>query len=150
MGLLVLGLGGWLNATPTWADGAGIGHFLPSEVEQVLIRGMERGIEGDYRGAILDFSEVIRAYPGLPDGYFNRGLAYQKQGNLTRAIADYSQTLLLDPRYAEAHLARGRIYAMVGDRESALVELHFAAALFRQQGNLEGYRQAIEAIAQLD
>jgi tetratricopeptide (TPR) repeat protein len=146
----LMGMGAWFGVISVRADEAGIGHSLTPAVEYILIRGMERGIEGDYPGAIFDFSEVIRAYPDLADGYFNRGIAYQRQGNFTQAIADFNQTLTLNPQFAEAYLARGQAYVLLQDRDRALNDFQTAAILFQQQGNGVGYQQATEAIAQLN
>jgi tetratricopeptide (TPR) repeat protein len=143
-----MGMG--LGVPTVEANEAGIGYSLSPDIEQVLIRGMERGIEGDYGGAVRDFTTVIQAYPYLSEGYFNRGIAYQRQSNWKAAIADFDQTLRLDPEFADAYLARGQIYAQLGDHEAALGDLQQSAALFQQQGNAVGYQQAIDAIAQLD
>lgn len=133
---------------PVWAqaDSAGIGQPLLPGVEDILVRGMEKGIKADYRGAIADFSQVIRLQPDLPDAYFNRGLAYQKMGDGQKAIADFNQTLKLDRNFADTYLARGRLYLSLQQLTLARQDFQSAATEFQRQGNDWGYQQAIEGL----
>jgi Flp pilus assembly protein TadD len=62
----------------------------------------------DYRGAIADYSEIIRLSPKADYAYYNRGLAYfqQEVWNLDAAIADFNEAIRLNPRNSKAYSQR--------------------------------------------
>ena len=39
-----------------------------TRIEDLLLPGMEKGIQGDYQGAIAEFTAVIRRYPNQQIG----------------------------------------------------------------------------------
>src|SRR4051794_13779266 len=51
--------------------------------------GDEKDKQGDYTGAIADYSQAIQLEPGVPGLYWSRAHAYDKIGDYDRAIADY-------------------------------------------------------------
>ena len=54
-------------------------------------RGYAKDEVGDYRGAIADYTEVIRLQPDHVKAYFNRGNAKDELGDYRGAIADYTE-----------------------------------------------------------
>ena len=56
----------------------------------------------DYKGAIADYSEVIRLVPEYDKPYVNRGNLRDALGDKTGALEDYSQALSINP---QNHLA---------------------------------------------
>lgn len=118
-------------------------------LEDLLLAGMERGLKGDYLGAIAIFSEVIRRAPDEVEAYYNRGLARYQVGDPTGAIADYDLAIRLRPDFAEAYAERGSLQMELGNLERALADLQQAAAFFQQQGNRSGYQTTSEQIRQL-
>jgi Flp pilus assembly protein TadD len=121
----------------SWLVGVSGMALLAAEptIEDLLLPGMEKGIQGDYQGAIAEFSALIRRYPHQPEAYYNRGIARLKIGDRQGAMADYNQALRLKPNFAEAYTERGLLYWELGDRESAIADLQKAAELFGKQGN---------------
>lgn len=115
-------------------------------VEDLLIQGMDRGMLGDYQGAIDIFTQVVRRYPKQPEAYYNRGIAYTRLGNTQAAIADYNYALALNPNFADVYVSRGELLNSLGDRTQALKDLHKAAELFLQQNNPIAYEQTLEII----
>lgn len=46
--------------------------------------------QGEFKDAIALLSKSIELDPGLPQGYFNRGLAYMQSGDIVKAKSDFS------------------------------------------------------------
>ena len=62
---------------------------------------------GEYYGAIEDYSKAIGLDPDLAIAYNNRGSAKDDLEDYSGAIADYSKAIELDPDYALAYNNRG-------------------------------------------
>lgn len=119
-------------------------------MEDLLLSGMEKGIQGDYQGAIAEFTAVILRYPNQPEPYYNRGIARAKIGDRQGAMADYEESLRLNPNFAEAYAERGLLHWELGEREAAVADLQKAAELFRRQENEPAYQQIIQKIDELE
>ncbi|NJR71246.1 MAG: tetratricopeptide repeat protein [Synechococcales cyanobacterium CRU_2_2] len=100
-------------------------------MEQHFNRGFERANQGDYAGAIADFTAVSQIIPSFSEAYFNRGLAKDLSGDPAGAIADYSQTIALNPRYSQAYTNRGAIYLDSQQLSQALADFDQAIRLDR-------------------
>ena len=57
---------------------------------------------GDFKAAIADYEEMVRAGEDAPNLFYNLGNAYFRQKDLGRAILNYERALALDPRHPEA------------------------------------------------
>ena len=57
---------------------------------------------GDYKAAIADYEELVRARVDTPNLFYNLGNAYFRQKDYGRAILNYERALALDPRHPEA------------------------------------------------
>ena len=89
-------------------------------VDQHFNRGLQRVSQGDFSGAIADFTAVIQQQPDAIEGYSNRALAYVQVGNYAAALADVEQVLQRDPSNYEAINHRGIIRAQQGDFQAAV------------------------------
>src|SRR5262245_40478238 len=69
---------------------------------------------GDYAGAIADYTRAIGRDPGHAIVYSNRGNARRANGDMAGAMNDYNQALAIDPRCAMAFLNRGIGYLQQG------------------------------------
>jgi tetratricopeptide (TPR) repeat protein len=117
--------------------------------EDRLIEGMDRGMQGDYQGAIAIFSRLIREYPQAAEVYYNRGLARQKLGDQKGAIADYNRAIKLDQKLAEAYQARGLLKQEQRKLTEALGDLQQAARLYQAQNNITSYEALQPKIQEL-
>lgn len=61
--------------------------------------------------------------PALINGFFYRGLAYQKKHQLDEAIADFTTVLQQEPQATEARRERGATYTTKGETDRALRDL---------------------------
>jgi S1-C subfamily serine protease len=68
--------------------------------KEFMQRGNKRLDQGDFRGAISDYTQAIRLNPGLARAYFNRGIAREKLQDFQGAMADYDQAVRLKPTSA--------------------------------------------------
>lgn len=57
--------------------------------------------------AIVDYDQVIRLDPKLPDAWQNRGVEHFKLGHIKESIADFDQFIALVPAQAPHHWQRG-------------------------------------------
>ena len=59
--------------------------------------GNAKYLQGDYDGAIADYSRAIELDPDDAAAYYNRGNAKSELDDYHGAIADYSRAIELDP-----------------------------------------------------
>lgn len=61
---------------------------------------------GDYKGALEEFSEVIRLAPRFPRSYYELGRVYLKLENQNKALLAFKEVVRLDPDSPESVKAR--------------------------------------------
>ncbi|YAI81523.1 MAG: tetratricopeptide repeat protein [cyanobacterium endosymbiont of Rhopalodia sterrenbergii] len=118
-------------------------------LEEILIRGMEKGIKGDYQGAIADFTQVIRINVYDAEAYYNRGIAYTKINNYSQAIADFNYALRLDNELAEVYLERAKVCLVLNNQPGAIRDLQTATELFKNQVNSFLYQETQKLLRQV-
>lgn len=82
--------------------------------------------QGDFKGAIADYTKVIELDPKNADAFNSRGEAKFDSGDKQGAIADYTRTIELDPKYADAYNNRGSAKSEFGDKQGALARSSLA------------------------
>ncbi len=65
----------------------------PISVTDFANRAYERLLNGDFDGAVVDYSAAIRLNPRYVDAYYNRGIARAALGDARGALADYQAYL---------------------------------------------------------
>jgi Zn-dependent membrane protease YugP/Flp pilus assembly protein TadD len=94
------------------------------------LRGSLRLDQGNYDGAIADFSRALDLEPSDPATLLcHRGLAWIKLERLGEALQDTNDSLRLSPESAVALTNRGVIYRELGNLEQAASDLRRAIAL---------------------
>lgn len=111
-----------------------------------VVRGNVRLNQNDLQGAIADFNQAIRLDSTLVSAYMGRGLTATESGDRGAALADYSRAIDLSPSYGLAYYNRGVVYYNQGNKTAALEDLRKAAELAQQQGDQQGYQQAMETL----
>ncbi len=83
------------------------GQMYDQSTTELFSKGCEKVSGKDYKGAVDDFSEVIRRFPDVKQGYENRGVARFYFQDFTGALADYTRALEIDPNDYNTYGRRG-------------------------------------------
>ncbi len=128
---------------------------------RLLTRGQEKARQGDFQGAIADYTLAIQLDPRNSRAYSQRGSARYKSGDLAGAIADYTEVIQLAGD-ARAYFNRGIARYRLEDYEGAVADYtqalrlnpQWAVAYYnrgnayrqlnQQQQAIEDYSRAIE------
>jgi tetratricopeptide (TPR) repeat protein/S1-C subfamily serine protease len=121
----------------------------PKYAEAYLNRGGTKSDLGSKKEAITDYDRAIAINPKYAEAYLNRGLAKSNLGSKKEAIADYDRAIALNPEYAKAYYNRGTAKSELGNRQGAITDMSTAAELFRQQGRMDLYQQAMGSLKKL-
>jgi tetratricopeptide (TPR) repeat protein len=129
-------------------------------------RGLRRGQQRDYGGAIRDFDKAVELAPELAEVYVSRGKArgglVKGPGDLAEVLKDYDKAIELRPDYAEAYYNRGVARQASGNFAGAIadygkvIELNpdYAPAyehrgkLKKSKGDLNGAQEDFDKAAQ--
>jgi Flp pilus assembly protein TadD len=90
--------------------------------------GRELAEDGDWEGAIAEYSEAIRLGKPSAPVLFARGFAYLQVGEYRPAGADFTAAIAVDPGHAEAYRYRITVDMVTGDIDRAF---HDSAVLAR-------------------
>lgn len=96
-------------------------------------RATIRSANGDYHGAIADFSDCLAA--GL-DGYdirLLRGLAYYRIGKFHESIEDLTLAIEMRPEDGSTYIRRWQVYKALGDELNAAKDMDTGKRLLRSQ-----------------
>ena len=66
-------------------------------------RAFEKGENGDYYGAISDFTKAIEINPNDAVAFYNRGIAKDDLKDYYGAIADYKKAIEINPKFVRAY-----------------------------------------------
>lgn len=112
-----------------------------------LNRGVEKFQNGDFDGAIADYSKAIELKPNDALGYYNRGIAKNAKKDSDGAIADYDKAIELNPKHAEAYYNRGNAKRdKTNGFDSAVMDFNKAIQLkpsFAEAHNNRGVARAL-------
>jgi tetratricopeptide (TPR) repeat protein len=93
------------------------------EPDQDLVnRGIEKGKEGNFDGAIADFTRAIELNPKDDAPYYNRAQAKRLKKDAAGAIADYTRAIELGSTNPAAYNNRGNARAENNDRDGAIAD----------------------------
>ncbi|MBE8997484.1 tetratricopeptide repeat protein [Nostoc sp. LEGE 12447] len=91
---------------------------------------------GNYKAAVVDYTEVIRQNTGRlgfsSPAYWNRARAYEKLGEKQKAISDLTQLIGDSSSNVDEYLLRGNLYKDLGKKESARADYKAAENLLQQ------------------
>lgn len=137
-------------------------QLKPEEVRAVgfFTDGSKKGKEGDYQGAIQDFTKSLDLVKN-ENTFVKRGYAYLMTGNFGAAMQDATDAMRLNPATLQSYFVRGIARFETGDikgskedfyiyldrdRSNAIAFNYMAALLFLNQdykGSLENYNEVV-------
>lgn len=94
--------------------------------------GLELHLEGNYDGAIQEYTKVLEMDPNFSVAHFFLGQAYEQKGMFTQAITALDRSVAFSDRSAETIALLGRAYALcerVPEARALLEELLGRAAV---------------------
>jgi tetratricopeptide (TPR) repeat protein len=83
-------------------------------------RGLDKALQGDFKGAIQDFDQALQINPQFAEAYYKRGVARFDLGDHPGAIADYTQALQLNPESIENYCGRSLARLAMGNPQGAI------------------------------
>lgn len=81
------------------------------------------------RLTLANFDLYIEAHPQNPDGYYYRGLYYDRLEHYHLAVADFDRAISLKPNNVLCHQARGCAHQHLGNYAAALADCELAIQL---------------------
>lgn len=103
----------------------------------------------DYTAAIADYNSALLLNPNLAQAYFNRGAIRLQMENSLAALADFESAIRLDSDFAKAYFNRGVTRYKLREVQGAFEDFQKAAGLFKQQGRMDYYQDAVSQIRKL-
>ena len=94
----------------------------PRSVEDFQKRGEQRYTQGDYDGAISDFTRAVEMSSRL-------GMQSELRGNKWTAAEEAEKIRVVDPRTATAYVSRGVARLAKGDADGAVLDFNQALAI---------------------
>ncbi len=118
---------------------AGIGMLMFLSLAAVVIwmmavtcfyqTGLDKRREGDWNGAITQFTRVIRLSPRHAAAYYERGFAFVSRNDRDKAIVDFDKAIEIDPKNANAYCERGIARISKDQNDPAIIDFDRAIAL---------------------
>jgi tetratricopeptide (TPR) repeat protein len=96
-------------------------------------KGINKGIDKDHKGAIVDFTKAIEIDLKYKEAYYFRGLSKSLLEDYRGAIADYTKAIELDPKYAAAYFSRGLSYLNLEEKNKGCLDLSKAGELGKSE-----------------
>ncbi len=108
----------------TVLDAATVDTFPGSEVDRLTASGLGRFSQGEFTGAVTDFTNAIKVNPKRGGLHLQRGLCYLELEKFDLALADFDQAHELDKGNKTAILVcRGRALAGLKKFDLSLADL---------------------------
>jgi tetratricopeptide (TPR) repeat protein len=105
------------------------GKYPPASHGRATIRYMN----GDYHGAIADFSDCLVAGLDRHDIRLLRGLAYHRIGKFHESIEDLTVAIEMRPEDGSTYIRRWQAYKALGDDANAAKDMDIGKRLLRSQ-----------------
>jgi tetratricopeptide (TPR) repeat protein len=105
--------------------------------------------QGDYQGAIADFTFLVEQQPNQLAYYNNRGIAYSRAGQHQQSAADFSKVIELNPQWPEGYFNRGLEYRFLGETAKAKQDFETTLRLSIAQGFQPGIERVKDMLQSL-
>jgi tetratricopeptide (TPR) repeat protein len=92
----------------------------------ILLSAKAKYKQGDYQGAIAEYTLAIQFSPNIALAFSCRGDAYYKLGQEEPAMADYNRAVEINPTLAIAYYRRGNLHYSAKKYDLAVAEYNSA------------------------
>ena len=93
-------------------------------------RGLNKLDNGNYKGAISDFTEAIKINPKFGNAYYNGGLAKLNLKDYEGAISDFTEAIKINPQDGDAYYERGEAKLNLNNIKGAGIDQDKALEIF--------------------
>ncbi len=93
-----------------------------SSAADYVSRGEQKAGDGNFEGAIADYTEAIRLNPNDADAFNARGYAYFKLKQYSKAISDHTEAIRLQPNDSMTYVQRSVSYQGLGEYAKAITD----------------------------
>jgi tetratricopeptide (TPR) repeat protein len=94
-------------------------QVCPDIIIEFIIKAEMFKSQGNYEGAIAEYSKYIKAEPSNAECYYRRGKIYILMSNYALAIEDFDKSISLMPKYWKSYAEIAFIYALLKDETNA-------------------------------
>ncbi len=108
---------------------SGCGPSAEEQAAPIYAEGRRQHEEGDFRGAMDCYDQVIELVPGNAEAYVHRAEARFTLGDPDGARADYDKAIELAPEMAVGYRGRAAILIVLDNTDAALADLDKAIQL---------------------
>ena len=112
-------------------------EFDPDLAERYMVRAFSSADQGNFQGALEDFTLAIELNPSSAQGYYNRGITYINLRDYQSAVDDFTVAVDLRPEYTDAYTNRALSYALLDMETEAKVDIERAVELGSDRELLE-------------
>lgn len=123
----------WKNGVTLWTDTV---RKYPDSPTPYVNRGIMLSRQGDYDGAVSDYSRALELRPDFVKAYSNRGNAYLGRNDTAAALADFDRAIEISPGMAALYINRAVTYHRMSRYGDAIADFTRAIELD------SSYRQA--------
>lgn len=117
-------------------------HTLVAQnsADDLFDQGLTKSRQGDFRGAIDDYTAALQINPNFSLAYNNRGNARSRLKDYQGAINDFTQAIQINRNWgnlgiASAYNNRGNAYAALGELQRGIVDYNQAIRLDSNNAN---------------
>ncbi len=93
-----------------------------AEADSHFARGAFLATQGNYEGAVVAFTEAIRADPEDGEPYLYRSISHRQLGRFREALSDAERAVQLDPDELECYRARAHSFFELADFEKTIAD----------------------------
>ena len=98
-------------------------------------QGNIKAENGDWKGALEDYTNAIGYYPKNGSAYFHSGFAKQNLMNYQAAISDFSRAIYFNNADAASFYGRGICYILSGNKQKGCFDLNKASEFGNNDAN---------------
>ena len=122
-------------------------YINPEIAEEHRQKGNKLFEQGDFPGAVKEYTEGLRRDPNNKNIYSNRAAAYIKLMEFTYALKDIDRCLEIDPNFVKAYVRKGTCHHLMKEYHKALTAYEKGLKMDPENKDLkEGKMKTMQAI----